>query len=156
MKHVSIYLVIFSLLTLSGCAKLLNPYEESFGCPGGDVGSCDDMETAYNKSLNSESFSPMVTEDRREEEPDMRNKSNFPIYSYRKQHIKEVKGLIEDPITPMIMPSKKMRLLVLGYEDVTKDYYGHRYIYFIAEEERWAMPFNIMGGSSDHAESLFK
>jgi hypothetical protein len=40
----------------------MNPYEEEFGCPGGDFGSCDDVSTAYDKSFeeNDESFSPMV------------------------------------------------------------------------------------------------
>lgn len=161
-----LFFVLLASYLLSGCtAKVMNPYEESFGCPGGDVGSCDDVGTAYKKSLskNEESFSPMVvmeddvsSVDWGEEEPDNRTPSKLPVYNLTRKKTEEVKGIIDDPLTPILIPSKKMRLLVLGYQD-TKDFYGHRYIYFIAEEERWALPFNtIGGGSSEYAESLFE
>jgi conjugal transfer pilus assembly protein TraV len=158
MKYLFNIFVVIMVFSLSSCASIFNPYEESFGCPDGFEGSCDDVESAYNKSRGEgESFSPMVVEDYRDEEPDLRNKSKHPVYNLHRQKVREVKGLIEDPLTPMLIPSKKMRLLVLGYQDVTDDFYSHRFIYFIAEKERWALPFNTMGGgSTDYAESLFE
>lgn len=156
MKHVVQALPILLILIItSSCAKIFNPYEESFGCPEGYHGSCDDVDTAHSKSIHSdEVWSPLVSS---EEEPDRRTRANLPVYNYRAAKMSENRSLIEEPITPIMKPSKKMRLLVFGYADEETDFYSDRFIYFIAEPERWITPFNIMGGLTDgYGDPLFK
>lgn len=165
----------------AGCSTVMNPYEEEFGCPGGDFGSCDDVTKAYEKSFqeNDESFSPMVkvkinndvlsndnyytpgVGDNERPINTSKEHSKHPrkkgeIYNHQKALLTELQGVISDEKTPMLLPAKQMRLLVLGYEDNHMTYYGHRYVYFIAEPHRWILPTNRIGIPFRKPETLFK
>lgn len=177
MHHIKITLFLGFLVLLGGCAEIMNPYEEEFGCPNGDFGSCDKVKDAYEKSFleNDESFSPMVmvkinknveisadystprsgdNEDRRSIVFARSDKGE--IYDHQKSLLTELQGIISDEETPMLLPSKQMRLLVLGYEDDNNTFYSHRYMYFIAEDQRWILPTNRIGIPRQQSESLFK
>ena len=155
MRNIIPYLTIFIGLSISsGCAEF-NPYEENFGCPGGDYGKCENVKDAYEDSFvdDQEKFSPMVKTNK------LRVAKEFdgPVYDYQKQLYAEMKGIIGEAETPMLTPPKQMRLLVLDYVDNDKILYGYRYIYFVAEQERWILPLNqIQIPKSHHAEELFR
>jgi hypothetical protein len=78
------------------------------------------------------------------------------IYDHQKALLTELQGIISDEKTPMLLPAKQMRLLVLGYEDDHMTYYSHRYTYFIAEPQRWVLPTNRIGIPLKRSETLFK
>lgn len=182
MKIFTPLLVLLLALTLAGCGKILNPYSEEFGCPGGDYGSCTDVTAAYEKSFkeNDETFSPMVkvnidpkvhethatpgSKDKDDLGANSTTNSNSivigdgqgEIYDHQTALLTELQGVISDEKTPMLLPSKQMRLLVLGYEDDHKSYYGHRFVYFIAEPEHWILPTNRIGIPMERPETLFR
>lgn len=154
MRNVTAYLMIIVGLSLfSGCA-ILNPYEEEFGCPGGDYGKCEKVKDAYEDSFveEQEKFSPMVKTSKQQ----VAKESDGPVYDYQKQLYAEMKGIIGEAETPMLTPPKQMRLLVLDYVDNDKVLYGYRYIYFVAEQERWILPLNRIQIPKSHAEKLFR
>jgi conjugal transfer pilus assembly protein TraV len=134
--------VILSAALLCGCANsLLNPYSEEFNCPKGFDGECTSVKDAYRKSFNpSEAFSPMVKNENAEKEEKTGKKENSEEYSYKEELYKELSGLIKNPSTPMLIPSRQMRVLIPGYVDKENLYYGHRYIYFVVRDAKWALP----------------
>ncbi len=157
----SIFLLL-AIFSLSGCGKIMNPYDEEFACPGGDYGDCSSVDEAYDKSINSsEDFSPMVKIQPQDKGNDFFNDSmsentKGTIYDYQLERLKELKGLITEEETPMLIPAKQMRLLVLGYEDTSNIYFGHRFIYFVAEKERWSLAANRIQFRDNYANSIFK
>ncbi|MFN2245890.1 MAG: TraV family lipoprotein [Candidatus Promineifilaceae bacterium] len=146
-------LLIVTLMTtviLTGCGTLLNPYHEDFLCPDGDPGSCTSVKDAYKRSFNpSEAFSPMV-KDAAENPAD--RKVSKEEYRYKEALYKELSGLIKNPTTPMLMPSRQMRVLIPGYVDKDNLYYGHRYIYFVVRDPQWALP--VLSDMEDKKEEL--
>ena len=51
---------------------------------------------------------------------------------------KELTGLIDSPETPVIAPSKVMRVMILPYKN-GNTLYMNRYVYFIADEPAWVL-----------------
>lgn len=144
-KKISITIIsVLMLLGLNACA-IFNPYDDEYLCPDGYPGDCSSVKEAYKKSLsNDESFSPMV---KNKKSSTNDNPVDEQEYQYKQELYKELSGLIQQPATPLLIPSKKLRVLIPGYVD-NDIYYGHRFVYFTAREARWALqPF-------DDAESI--
>ena len=57
---------------------------------------------------------------------------------YQKALYKELTGLIDSPETPVIAPSKVMRVMILPYKN-GNTLYMNRYVYFIADEPAWVL-----------------
>ena len=154
MRNFIPYLIIFVGLSISSGCAIFNPYEEEFGCPGGDYGKCEKVKDAYDDPFveEQEKFSPMV----KTSKPHVNIESDGPVYDYQKQLYAEMQGIIGKAETPMLTPPKQMRLLVLDYVDNDKVLYGYRYIYFVAEQERWILPLNRIQIPKNHAEILFR
>lgn len=171
MKIFNSLLALLIASSFYGCAEVMNPYSEEFGCPDGDYGSCTDVTRAYDKSFqeNDEDFSPMVKVKTggRDVSPASHatpgagegtsvSSDQSEIYDYQKALLTELQGVISDEKTPMLVPARQMRLLVLGYEDDHMSYYSHRYVYFIAEPQRWVLPTNRIGIPLKRPETLFR
>ncbi len=45
---------------------------------------------------------------------------------------------MKQPITPVRIPAKTMRVLILGY-DRDDRFYSHRYIFFESDKPRWIL-----------------
>jgi conjugal transfer pilus assembly protein TraV len=130
---------------LTGCGTWLHPYHEDFMCPDGDPGTCASVKTAYKESFrpSSEDFSPMVKDksNKPASEKDARaGEGNQEEYNYKRALYEELAGLIQDPSTPILVPSKQIRVLIPGYVADGNLYYGHRYVYFEATSPQWVLP----------------
>jgi conjugal transfer pilus assembly protein TraV len=134
-------------IILSGCGTWFHPYHEDFMCPDGDPGKCASVKSAYQESFRpaSEDFSPMVKDkSRRAEVKDDQNggagQGDQEEYNYKRALYEELAGLIQDPTTPVLVPSKQIRVLIPGYVADSNLYYGHRYVYFEATSPQWVLP----------------
>ena len=135
-KKISItILAVLMLLGLNACA-IVNPYDDEFLCGDGYPGDCSSVKDAYKRSLSNddESFSPMV----KNKAPSKDNPAGQEEYRYKEVLYKEISGLIKQPATPVLIPSKQLRILIPGYveDDI---YYGHRFVYFTARESKWVL-----------------
>jgi conjugal transfer pilus assembly protein TraV len=131
--------LIVAALLLNACA-IFNPYDDDYLCPDGFPGDCSSVKEAYKKSMgnNDESFSPMV----KNKAPAENDSLDDEQYRYKEELYKELSGLIKKPATPVLIPSKQLRVLIPGYVD-SDIYYGHRFVYFTARKARWALqPFD--------------
>nr|WP_304528652.1 TraV family lipoprotein [Novosphingobium sp. CF614] len=146
------------LAGLSGCAtvgSLMSPYSEKFSCKNSDHGQCIHPDRAYEDAVAgvASKSDPKVTNDRamlRREDADRagsrsRGGSAGNAYGgYRDSVYRELKGLIEAPVTPMLKPAQTVRTLILPYADRQRPdrLYMPRYVYSVVDKPVW-----VVGGA---------
>lgn len=173
-------LYIAALLTLplfAACASVMNPYEESFGCPKTQNGKCVSIEEAYRESLEGASNEQSEVMDKaqtnheiratnqvddwledewdsdgwEEEKPSRKTAivKEVPVLNYAEALYIEMTKLIREPVTPMVTPPKIMRVLLLPYKGKDRELFMYRYIYFMVDEPSWIMDGYLNPGKED-------
>lgn len=108
------------VMTLTGC---LNPYAGTFNCPETYNGKCVSVENAYYESKGSVIGPP-----------------GQPASSdYQEALYARMAGLLKEPETPMVVPPKVMRVLMLPYEGKDDELYLYRYAYIFTDRPRWIL-----------------
>lgn len=146
------------LVGLSGCAtvgSMMSPYSEKFDCKNSDHGQCIHPDRAYADAVAgvTSKSDAKVTNDRamlRGQDAGRagsrpRSESAGNAYgSYRDSVYRELKSLIEAPITPMLKPAQTVRTLILPYADRQRPdrLYMPRYVYSVVDKPVW-----VVGGA---------
>ena len=115
-----------ALLALSGCTTLgsvMSPYSEKYSCKNSDHGQCIHPDKAYaagGKAMPGGSGA---------------------FGTYRDSVYRELQGLIDQPVTPMLKPSQAVRTLILPYADRQRPdrLYMPRYVYSILDKPQWVV-----------------
>ncbi len=138
-------------LPLSGCAtigSLMSPYSETFSCKNDDHGQCIHPDQAYADAVNDRASrsTPAVTNDKKLLQGQARKPTTSPatpgaFAGYRDSVYRELQGLIDAPVTPMLRPAETVRTLVLPYADRQRPdrLYMPRYIYSIVDRPAWVV-----------------
>ena len=116
-------LLLMLCLPLGGC---LNPYASDFNCPDTDPGKCVSVNAAYEESKG------MVTVATAEGTGDGRDLYREALYG-------RFAGLLRQPETPLVVPPRVMRVLLLPYQGAEGELYMLRYAYLFVEEPRWIL-----------------
>ena len=150
------------IFALSGCATIVNPYEEDFTCPETLGGKCTSMSEAYDESIsdipardmskqtvdsgpapvdmytsNEEYvYEPIEsTKQKQKETPEETgSERSFLEQSYQKEVFKKLTKLLEEPETPLVKPAKVMRVLIFPYRGNDKTLHMMKFSYMIMEE----------------------
>jgi conjugal transfer pilus assembly protein TraV len=148
------------LAALPGCASLgsfMSPYSEKFSCKNSDHGQCIHPDRAYEDAVagRQSRSDPAFTSDEslvRTQQRAQRtsagtarsraggaNASAFP--GYRDSVYRELRGLIDDPVTPMLASPRTVRTLILPYADRQRPdrLYMPRYVYSILQAPSWVV-----------------
>ena len=154
-----IFVLFMFCLLMAGCGKAVNPYESEFSCPQPEKGKCVSIPEAYRESLQQseirdynlakEAFSSGSGKEKKKKGKEDTHKEAF-VRGYlllspaERQYVESLYGvltkLLKNPQTPVIMPPKVVRVLILPYEgDGGKNLYSARYIYVIVEDARWVL-----------------
>jgi conjugal transfer pilus assembly protein TraV len=154
--------VTLAIAVLPGCAavgSMMSPYPEKFSCKNDDHGQCIHPERAYEDALagaasksdpavstRSAAKSPSPMTSAAPSTTATRSRGNpAPAYEgYRDSVYRELKGLIDEPVTPMLKPARAVRTLILPYADRTRPdrLYMPRYVYSILDRPSW-----VVGGT---------
>ena len=132
-------LFIVSMFTM-GCGKVFNPYKSDYMCPDVYKGKCATMDQAYEESFSE---NEMVINQSDCKDCDKKNKKEAATktdagYTYKDKLYRELSSLIDEPETPVVIPPKVARVLILNYtEENDETFYGYRHIYFIADKPRF-------------------
>ena len=146
MKTKWLSMLLISILPLAGC-QILNPYDASSDCPDPYNGDCVSMETAYRRSKADPKNSEIQKIDPRHDSPLIKDRpqtsDNAPIpiegdSVYKQELYQEIAGLVKQPITPVRISAKLMRVLILGYDREDR-FYSHRYVFFESDKPRWIL-----------------
>lgn len=149
-------ILIAAIVPLSSCAtigSMMSPYSEKFSCKNSDHGQCVHPEKAYEDAVAGRRprSTPAVTRDKKllldpsapqAEAVQPGGKTMPGAYAgYRDSIYRELKGLIEQPVTPMLKPSQAVRTLILPYADRQRPdrLYMPRYVYSILERPSWVV-----------------
>jgi len=154
-------LLALPLLALPACSTLghlMSPYAESFSCKNSDHGQCIHPDRAY-EDARAERVSRSdrgVTRDRRlrrAAHSAMAVPRSIPtsqamapgvtggFAGYRDSVYRALRGLIDQPVTPMLKPPRSVRTLILPYADRQRPdrLYMPRYVYSIVETPSWVV-----------------
>jgi len=150
-----IFVLFMFCLLVAGCGKAVNPYESEFSCPQPEKGKCVGIPEAYKESLRQsemrdynlakEAFSSEKKKKGKEEAREETSvESHLLLSPAERQYVESLYGvltkLLKNPQTPVIMPPKVVRVLILPYEgNGGKNLYSARYIYVIVEDARWVL-----------------
>jgi len=154
--------LLFSLFVMTGCSGTLMPYESSFQCPGGYNGICESIDDAYHDSVNGidarqfdekwkehkadweESHAELIAARKSISAIDKASGTvstgQKPV-SYRESYLRKMKDLIDAPETPVLVPPKVIRILVLPrtYEQ-RRSLVGSHYLFSQLEDgPRWIL-----------------
>ena len=138
-------------LLLSGCAtmgSLMSPYSEKFSCKNDDHGQCIHPDKAYADAVAgvASKSDPAVTRDKKLLKDGKPARGSGKAASgafegYRDSVYREMQGLIEQPVTPMLKPPRTVRTLILPYADRQRPdrLYMPRYVYSLVERPQWVV-----------------
>ncbi|MDY0227718.1 MAG: TraV family lipoprotein [Desulfomicrobium apsheronum] len=116
-------LLLLLVLPMAGC---MNPYASKFACPDPDNGKCVSMEDAYTESMASR-LDPA------------RPQRQADSSEYQDALLGRIAGLLREPETPVVVPPKVMRVLMLPYEGEGNELFMLRYAYIFTEPPRWVL-----------------
>ena len=125
MKTCRIFLLFLFPLLLNGCGAVLNPYHENFKCQAPeDSGHCVDTPSAYDEAvgINQAVKGETVSTEKQ-------------IDAARLDRLSQ---LLKEPQTPMIVPPRILRVLILPYKG-GEDLFMARYAYLQVESARWVL-----------------
>ena len=151
-------LVLNGAALLSSCAtvgSLMSPYSERFSCKNSDHGQCIHPDAAYGDAVadRTSRSDPKVTRNRERAKPDdmsagtsrrstRRGQTGTDAFTgYRDSVYRELQGLIEQPVTPMLRAPRTVRTLILPYADRQRRdrLYMPRYVYSIVDTPNWVV-----------------
>ncbi|MEJ7933971.1 TraV family lipoprotein [Sphingobium sp. AN558] len=146
------------LAVLPGCTAIgsaLSPYPEKFSCKNSDHGQCIHPEQAYADAQagRPSRSDPALTNDKKmldggQHAGPSRSRARrgaspqeTPYLGYRDSVYRELKGLIDAPVTPMLRPGRSVRTLILPYADRERPdrLYMPRYVYSMVDTPRWVV-----------------
>ena len=156
--------IIPAIVTLSGCASigsLMSPYSEKFSCKNSDHGQCIHPDKAYADAVadRPSRSDPTVTSDKallKAQGATASPSAPSPLartskakaaaarsayQGYRDSVYRELQGLIDAPVTPMLRPSRAVRTLILPYADRARPdrLYMPRYVYSLLDKPQWVI-----------------
>ena len=147
-------LMLASLPACTAIGSVMSPYPEKFSCKNSDHGQCIHPERAYEDAVAGavSRSDPKVTNDRKMLKGSAaavshgstgraRGKTATPYLRYRDSVYRELQGLVEAPVTPMLRPGRAIRTLILPYADRERPdrLYMPRYIYSILDKPQWVV-----------------
>ncbi|WP_454882987.1 TraV family lipoprotein [Sphingomonas oryzagri] len=164
--------MVLGMLTLSGCAavgSVMSPYPEKFGCKNSDHGVCIAPNKAYEDAVAGRvsTSDPAVTNDKKllhahgadqaatiTKPP--HGKAPPPAFAgYRDSVYAELRGLLDQPATPMLKAPRTVRTLILPYADRQRPdrLYMPRYVYSILERPEWVVGDYLVDPASQAAQA---
>lgn len=139
---------LLGLFLLSGCGGILNPYDSKSDaiCPKSSNGKCVSLIQAYEESIENKD---KKTENKKVSKIIKSSKENeiladdlkIPENSsdlYQEALNKKMAKLINDPVTPIVVPPTAMRVLIFPYQSGNV-FYMHRFIHFLDNTPRFVL-----------------
>ncbi|WP_454884363.1 TraV family lipoprotein [Sphingomonas oryzagri] len=165
--------LLFGLLALNGCAavgSVMSPYPEKFGCKNNDHGVCISPDKAYQDAVAGRvsKSDPAVTNDKKllhahgadqaaASSKLQHGKSAPPpaFAGYRDSVYAKLRGLLDQPATPMLKSPRTVRTLILPYADRQRPdrLYMPRYVWSILERPEWVVGDYLVNPASQAAQA---
>ena len=132
---------------MSGCA-LFNPYDSEFKCSAtDDYGRCVDVDEAYADALAGRKVQRRLRDRKSSADDDQtvadqtaREAQQAASYSaYKDAEYREMRKLLDQPVTPLVKPPKVLRTLITAYPSNERTLYTPRYVFYFADEGKFVL-----------------
>ena len=135
---------LLMLFSLTACT----PYSNNFSCPGTYPGVCESMQDSYADSvagIDPREFDPKYQEKKKKWEEAHKNliearmraaSTADEALEYRQTVFQELKRAIEQPQTPILVPPKVQRALILGHGK-GRMFTAPHFVFFTIDEPKW-------------------
>ena len=166
----------FALLaSCTTVGSMMSPYSEKFSCKNSDHGQCIHPDKAYEDAVAGRvsRSDPAVTNDRKLRKGHGADGAPAPAVAlgpragkrgaekpsafagYRDSVYRELQGLIDDPVTPMLKSPRTVRTLVLPYADRQRPdrLYMPRYVYSVLSGPSWVVGDYLVNPVSPAAQA---
>lgn len=167
--RVGLVAAVAALGGCAAVGSVMSPYPEKFSCRNSDYGQCIDPEQAYNDAVagRRSRSDPSVTRDKKllreaaraptvvavpasstapQSAAGARGRvvtvaATEPYAGYRDSLYREMQGLIEAPVTPMLRPPRTVRTLILPYAERQRPdrLYMPRFVYSVMGGPVWVV-----------------
>ena len=153
-------LVAAGAALLSGCA-IFSPYDSEFMCSAtDDYGRCIDVDGAYAEAIEGRKNPPRhkgkaaVDDDTAQSQDDTRHAQETRAYSaYKDSEYRELRKLLDQPVTPLVKPPKVLRTLITAYPSNDRTLYTPRYVFFFADEGQFVIGDYLNAAPTSRDES---
>lgn len=131
-------IIALMLIVCSGCAAILNPYDDEFQCPEGDKGLCTSMENAYKLSRSGQ-----IPQSDNNADGQTGNKSvksdGFELAKKRYQEtlLNKLSETMEKPGSPNLVAPVPATIYLFGYTDQNNSFLSGRYLYIYVQDPEW-------------------
>lgn len=150
--------LIMSLCGCAGLGSVMSPYPEHFSCKNDDHGQCVHPDRAYADAVAgvaSRSDPEVTRKGAHGRRAGMATGTDANAYGpYRESVYRELQGLIEEPVTPMLRQPRTVRTLILPYatSDRPDRLYMSRYVYSVMDRPIWTIGQYLVRGESERAQ----
>lgn len=130
------------LWALSACASTFSSYDSNFSCKNRDHGGCEHPMTAYKKALTEKADAGEDGQGSVVASPLKDGSTAGSYQGYKGAVYAELQALVEAPDTPLIVPAKTVRTLILphtGSGAKSQRLYMSRFIFTVLEEARFVL-----------------
>lgn len=134
--------LILAAITTSGCAKALNPYNETFNCQAAaDDGRCLDTPTAYHEAIanDDDGFDAPVTANSNGTPNAQQAKQLSPRQEAQAIRYRLLTDLLREPQTPLLEPPRVLRVLLLPYRGQDGELFLARHVFIKVDEASWVL-----------------
>jgi len=142
-KHICL---IGVLCATSACASMFSSYDSNFSCKNADHGGCEHPMVAYEKALQQKTSPGGVEAEGLASDfisdNGVSQGSNSSLRDYKGAVYAELESLLEAPNTPLIVPVKTIRTLILPHTDrraKNQRLFMSRFIFTVVEEARFVL-----------------
>ncbi|MDL1977035.1 MAG: TraV family lipoprotein [Deltaproteobacteria bacterium] len=143
-----LFMMLAAFVLTTGCASILNPYDDEFQCPKTYEGQCTGIPNAYDMSVSGMEPEQEIldAEDEDGEKPQegltRSDTASVPVgaeYDYLNVKYEKMRSLIHAPATPLVVPSEVVRILILPYTGSDNNLFGDRHVYLFASQPGWVI-----------------
>ncbi|MBU0993385.1 MAG: type IV conjugative transfer system lipoprotein TraV [Proteobacteria bacterium] len=140
--------IVCLTLYVTGCGKVFNPYHSEYMCPDVYKGKCATMDEAYEESFEDNELVLERQDCKDCDKQTQKNKREQPsenkTYTYKDKLFTEIAAIIDEPETPVLVPPKVSRVLIISYTDDDEEtFFGYRHVYFITDKPRFTYEPNM-------------
>lgn len=154
-------LLVSAVGLLSGCS-IFTPYDSEFMCSAtDDYGRCVDVNGAYNEALAGSKNPPRrkgktpVDDEAAAAADAAQQASQAASYSaYKDSEYREMRKLLDQPVTPLVKPPKVLRTLITAYPSSQRTLYTPRYVFYFADEGQFVLGDYLNVAPDRTAESV--
>lgn len=146
-------LLVLCIVFSGTSACSIMPYRSTWQCPGTDKGKCVTVAEAYEASVKGVSADDGKKDGKGKKKNKAGDNAKTPENIYRDNLQTELANLIKEPVTPVVVPPKIIRVLIFPYPE-KKFLFMPRYVYAMVDGPEWVVGNYLIENGFEKGKTL--